>query len=715
MSFDVNGGQRTATATIAESTATIATAISGIGMAIAVATLIFAGPLQAGLPRATSNFIMATAIVAGVVGLRSRLVPAVATLQDGPAVVMVALAATVAESSNSNAPLNVLVLIAAVTSIAALAMILIGHFGLSGIVRFLPTTVIGGFIAGTGWLLFKGGFDVMLDAHLGRDDLGSLFQPEVAKYWVPGLALGATIQLLGSWRRVPSVVVSVVVIAAVGSFYAVVAATSSISSVEDANWLIGPFPSGAGLGLITPSELSAVEWDAIVTSPGTAFAVIAVALVAVLLNLSGLETVIGTRVDMQSELRTAGVANLLLAPLGAVPGFHALGDSALARQMGARTRAVPIGVALTCVLAVAFGSSFVGFMPRLVAGGLLVAIGLGLLANWASSMANTVSRSEQLLSAFILILIATVGILEGITVGLVAACLIFVFRYSRIDPVRIESTGRETASRVVRPPAQTAVLASNADRLAVFQLTGYLFFGSFTSVVDRVRIRLEADGGAPDFVVLDFRHVTGIDSSGFDLLDRLAAEAAKVGAEILVSNLDSTLRSRGAGPYRQLFDKLDFALEYAERQLLKRHGDTKLLDLADPFVGLSTDLRFEFVEHSAKAGTILIKQGDPGASMFLLVSGELIVTRIDEDGVRHRLRRVGRGTVIGELSVIVDTKRTAEITAETDVEMLVLSRDTYERLRRDRPMLALELQDFVLRELATRTATLTDYLSLALR
>ncbi len=715
MPLDVNGEQRTVTAAIAESTATLATAISGIGMAIAVATLIFAGPLHAGLPRATSNFIMGTAIVAGLVGLRSRLIPAVATLQDGPAVVLVALAATVADSSGSDAPLNVLVLIACVTFVTAIAMILIGHFGLAGVVRFLPTTVVGGFIAGTGWLLFKGGFDVMLDSHLGHDDIGSLFQPEIAKYWVPGLALGTMIQLLGSWRRIPPVVLSLLVIAAVTAFYSIVAASSSISSVEDANWLIGPFPSGAGLGLITPSELGAVEWSAIFASPGAALAVIAVALVAVLLNLSGLETLTGTRIDMKHELRTIGIANLLLAPLGAVPGFHALGDTALARKMGARTRVMPLGVAFICLPAAAFGSSLVGFMPRFVAGGLLIAIGLGLLVSWASSMATTVSRSEQLLSALILILIATVGILEGITFGLVAACLIFVVRYSRIDPVRIESTGRETASRVVRQPAEQLVLDANAKQLAIYQLTGYLFFGSFTTVVDRVRMRLESNRGAPDFIVLDFRHVTGIDSSGFELLDRLAAEAAEVDAEILVSNLDAALESRGAGPGRKLFAKLDFALEYAEEELLNRNGDANLLDLADPFAGLSADLRFEFGERSAKAGDVIITQGEPGNSMFLLLSGDLIVTRIDDDGVRHRLRRVGRGTVIGELSVLVDTKRTAEITAETDVEMLVLGSDDYQRLRQERPTLALELQDFVLRELASRTASLSDYLSLALR
>ena len=718
------GDKRSVGDAIAELIAALAMSISGIGMAIAVAALIFAGPLEAGLPRATTNYILATAIVTGLIGWRSRLIPAVAVIQDGPAVVLIAVAAAVAKRSSDSAtadsttadsaPLDVLVLIVCITAVTALAMTVIGYFDLAGIVRFLPTTVIGGFIAGTGWLLVKGGFDVMVGSSLGRDDIAGLFEPQVLQFWLPGLALGVGMQVLGSRPGVSPIAISALVPAAGVTFFGVVVASSSISVVEDANWLIGPFPPGSGVQLITPSELQLVNWSNIIASPGSVLAVVVVSLMALLLNLSGLEVLTGSRLDMRGELRTTGLTNLLIAPLGAPPGFHALGDTALARQMGARTRFVPLATAAVCVLTAMVGSGLLGYTPRFIAGGLLVAVGIGLLLNWGSSMLGTPSRVERLLSTVILVLIATVGILEGITVGLVVACLIFVLRYSRVDPIRLEARGYETPSRVTRTAAHRQLLSAN-DSVVIFQLTGYLFFGSFTTVANRVRLLLEESDAAVDFLVLDFRHVTGIDTSAFALLDQLAGATADADTSLLISGLAPSLRSAVEGPNRTLFEELDDALEFAEERVLERELGQVSVDHADPFGGLSSELRAEFTKRTIKAGEILIRQGEPGKTIFLLIAGSLIVTRIDPDGSRHRLRRISCGALVGELSVLTDGERSAEITADTCAELLEFAKADYERLRREQPTLALEFQDLVLRELVARSASLSQYLSMALR
>lgn len=173
----------------------LALTISALGQAVALAALIFAGPLQVGLHRASSNFMLAAAIGIAVIGWRSKLVPSMSTSQDGPAVVMVAVAAGLAGGTFASPATDVLIAVGLVTVASAIAMALVAHFGLGSVVRYLPTTVVSGFVAGTGWLLSKGGFDIMMSHNLGLSDLAALIGPAQVKFWIPGLVLSGAIPL----------------------------------------------------------------------------------------------------------------------------------------------------------------------------------------------------------------------------------------------------------------------------------------------------------------------------------------------------------------------------------------------------------------------------------------------------------------------------------------------------------------------------------------
>ena len=325
-----------------EAIAALAAALSGCGMAISLAALVFTGPLEGGLPRAISSFVLAGAIVAGFVGWRSQLVPAASIVQDGPAVVMVAVAAGVAARGGDGATVDVFVMLALTTLATGTAMWLFGRFGLGNLARYIPATVVSAFIAGTGYLLTKGGLDVMVGFGIGLDTIGDLLEPTLLKLWLPGAALGVAIWLVQRSPRLPPVAMSVSILASLAVFYTVVAAFSSIDAVEQGGWLIGPFSDSTGIHPVTPGEVSDANWGHIVGESAGIFSVIGVAVIALLLNLSGLELVGGERIDVDRELKSTGIANLLMAPFGAPPGFHALGDTVLVRRMGATRRAVPV-------------------------------------------------------------------------------------------------------------------------------------------------------------------------------------------------------------------------------------------------------------------------------------------------------------------------------------------------------------------------------------
>jgi MFS family permease len=72
------------------------------------------------------------------------------------------------------------------------------------------------------------------------------------------------------------------------------------------------------------------------------------------------------------------------------------------------------------------------------------------------------------------------------------------------------------------------------------------------------------------------------------------------------------------------------------------------------------------------AGTVLIRQGDPGDDYYAIAAGELDV---EQDG--RFLRRCGRGDGVGEIALLREVPRTATVTAHTAATVYRLSREPF--------------------------------------
>jgi len=87
---------------------------------------------------------------------------------------------------------------------------------------------------------------------------------------------------------------------------------------------------------------------------------------------------------------------------------------------------------------------------------------------------------------------------------------------------------------------------------------------------------------------------------------------------------------------------------------------------------------FHLPRRTFAAGSLLVKEGDLEDTAYMLVSGRCRVYR-QVNGVETTLRHIGTGDILGELSLLLDTPRTASIEAETDCTALVIDRDAIER------------------------------------
>ena len=78
-----------------------------------------------------------------------------------------------------------------VTVLCGIVFVVIGRFRLGALIRFVPYPVVGGFLAGTGWLLFKGGIYVATGTILHLPTVPAMIREYQLAHWLPALAFGA--------------------------------------------------------------------------------------------------------------------------------------------------------------------------------------------------------------------------------------------------------------------------------------------------------------------------------------------------------------------------------------------------------------------------------------------------------------------------------------------------------------------------------------------
>lgn len=116
-----------------------------------------------------------------------------------------------------------------------------------------------------------------------------------------------------------------------------------------------------------------------------------------------------------------------------------------------------------------------------------------------------------------------------------------------------------------------------------------------------------------------------------------------------------------------------------------------LQELSDhEFLGLLTpeeqaDLLTQAHLKSLPAGCMLFQKGDPGDRLFIIASGLISIGVVTEDGKDLVFNVLGRGEVFGEVALLDGGLRTADATAMSDCELVVVERSDVIPFLEDHP------------------------------
>lgn len=88
---------------------------------------------------------------------------------------------------------------------------------------------------------------------------------------------------------------------------------------------------------------------------------------------------------------------------------------------------------------------------------------------------------------------------------------------------------------------------------------------------------------------------------------------------------------------------------------------------------------------------VLVYEGDPGDALFIVISGNVAVTRVSNEGKETILSILKEGDFFGEMGVLDGSPRSATIKAQADVEVAMLPRKEFLDLLGRSPLMSLRL------------------------
>jgi small-conductance mechanosensitive channel/CRP-like cAMP-binding protein len=110
------------------------------------------------------------------------------------------------------------------------------------------------------------------------------------------------------------------------------------------------------------------------------------------------------------------------------------------------------------------------------------------------------------------------------------------------------------------------------------------------------------------------------------------------------------------------------------------------LGRVDVFAGLEPDERRELAERSLErlytANEAIVREGEPGASMFVVCSGRVRVTLAPDN---REVASMAAGGFFGEMSLLTGAARTATVSAATECVLMEITVDAFRRFVLDKP------------------------------
>jgi SulP family sulfate permease len=702
---------------IGGSVASVLTVAYGLSYAL----VIFGGPLSPYLSYGVAATFISSAILAVVIALGSSFPFAVGGVESSTAAMTGILASSLIERMAATDPSAgqigpVIVTLASTTIVTGIVHCGFGMARMGRAIRYVPYPVIGGFLGATACVIILGAIRVVTGMRFQFASLSGFANAQTV--YELGAAGAMALVLYLTWHRsrssfgLPGILIGGVIAAHLAFWLAGISTTQA----QSMGWTFQAPPRVDFLFPWSLSEISHYPWYTLPDLLGTLFAVVFVTASCTLLNTTGIEVARHHEANLERELSVTGVANILTGLFGGYTGCISVSRTLLNVNSGGTGRLSGLTVAAISASMLAFAPMLLGLIPKFVLGGLLFYLGSDQLYRWTIQSRRRLSIAEYLSLLTIIVIIIQWGFIAGTLIGVIIGCATFALSAARIHPIKYGFDSLEFRSSLDRSRDDQAVLAEHGDKIQGLNLQSYLFFGSANRLYQHVKVVLQLHPEC-QFLVFDFKLVTGIDSSAAYSFAQIKRTAEDRGVRLVLVHLppaaEKTLRSSEfISPDVSIVAELDHALEWCENEIIVQHQQQSLkqdeASLRDWFIQIlgSEDEAMELIGRCQRldvdAGDIIVRAGDDADKMHFILDGRVgIMISTDEDHTT-RVRSLGRYTTIGEMGLVSHAPRNATIQAEVASVLYALSAEQFADINEKTPVLGQKLLTYFVSVMAER-------------
>ena len=282
--------------------------------------------------------------------------------------------------------------------------------------------------------------------------------------------------------------------------------------------------------------------------------------------------------------------------------------------------------------------------------------------------------------------------------------------------IRHHYTGDQVHSKRQRPRSQMKQLAKVGGAIGVWELQGHLSVYGMELIVREILSQCDPT----EFMIIDFRRVSGLDDPAAGMLAQFVESITPRIHHLFMCHAErhpaiqhalKAILSEAAQEAVQFKGESDEALEWCESLMLKQTDESdnkpahgiEHFDLVHAFNREQLSVLNAMLRPGhAYDGEIIIREGDEADGVYFLLRGSASVTTEPEPGKTIRLSTCSTVMTFGEMALLDQKPRSASVRADGDVDYLFLPLAEFERLRRDRPDIALRLLENLSRGLSDK-------------